>query len=152
MRCITLLTFLMLAILAISAEAGKVTINGACIDCNRPDAPTTTTRRPTSANSGRRRGRPTTPKPKNTKTKDDSDEDDWGNFNLFQDERGGQHITAARRHKRQWGHRQVIITDPGTGIGGGGGGWSGHVTTIDSRGRPGTVLHNDDCVGCNING
>ncbi|XP_064543451.1 bomanin Bicipital 1-like isoform X3 [Drosophila montana] len=40
MRCLMLLTFLILAMLAVSARAGNVVINGACRDCSPPDAET----------------------------------------------------------------------------------------------------------------
>lgn len=75
-----------------------------------------------------------------------------GDWTLHQDAKGGQHIAANKRHKRQYGGRQVILTDDG--FGGGSGGYSngGRITTIDSRGYPGTVVRNDDCVGCNIRG
>ncbi|XP_064543449.1 uncharacterized protein LOC135431952 isoform X1 [Drosophila montana] len=147
MRCLMLLTFLILAMLAVSARAGKVTIKGECVDCNRPDAATTTTRRPSTAHGGHGRATTPKPKPKSHKASDDSDEDlSMGDWNLSQGAHGAQHISSGSRHKRQ---RQVIITDSGFG----GGGWSGgRVTTLDSRGRPGTVVRNDDCVGCNING
>lgn len=119
--------------------AGKVSIKGECVDCHRDG---TTTRRPS-----RTRGRQTTPKPK-PKSTQHSDEDDDAGWMLSQGGYGAQSISRGGRYKRQ-GYQQIITSDPGLG----GGGWSGgRVTTINTRGRPGTYVHNDDCVGCNING
>ncbi|KAM8712812.1 hypothetical protein ACLKA7_013184 [Drosophila subpalustris] len=124
MRCITLLTVLVLAMLAVHVNAGKVVINGACVDCNtqKPHEESTTAK-PSSSHAEHSKGHQHT----------DKDEDD----------------STQERHKRQWGNRQVIITDDGPG----GGGWSGgRVTTIDGNRYPGSVVRNDDCVGCNIRG
>ncbi|XP_017868845.1 PREDICTED: uncharacterized protein LOC108617539 [Drosophila arizonae] len=144
MRCLTLLALLIVGLLATCARAGKVTINGACVDCHRDGA---TTHRPSSS-----RGPPTTPKSKSRpKSNKNSDEDDFDGWMLSQGQGGygAQSIWRGGRHRRQI-YRQQIITDPGLGSGGG---WSGgRVTTINTRGRPGTYVHNDDCVGCNING
>lgn len=132
--------------MGIVLPAGKVTINGACVDCHRDGA---TTHRPSSS-----RAPPTTPKSKSRpKSNKNSDEDDLDGWMLSQGQGqggyGAQSIWRGGRHRRQI-YRQQIITDPGLGSGGG---WSGgRVTTINTRGRPGTYVHNDDCVGCNING
>lgn len=64
------------------------------------------------------------------------------------DHKDGVQQIHAGRFVRQLGGRQVIYTNDGNG----GGGWSGRVTTIDGNRYPGTVVRNDDCVGCNIRG
>lgn len=113
------------------------------MDCNKPGE--TGTRKSTSS------GRATTAKPKaKGRTATSSAEDDdlsMGDWTLSQDAKGGQHIAANKRHKRQYGGRQVIFTDDTSGFSNG-----GRVTTLDSRGYPGTLVRNNDCVGCNIRG
>ncbi|XP_034478656.1 bomanin-23-like [Drosophila innubila] len=131
MRCITLLTVLVLAMLAVYVNAGKVVINGACVDCNtRKPVEDSTTLKPSSSHSHDH--------PYSNKDKDDSSKD------------SEQQIDAhVGRYRRQLGNRQVIYTNDGSGNGG----WSGgRVTTIDGNRYPGTVVRNDDCVGCNIRG
>ncbi|XP_016975101.1 bomanin Bicipital 1-like [Drosophila rhopaloa] len=157
MKCLTLLALLFLATLAF-VQAGKVTINGKCVDCSNDHTTTTTTHKPLR---GRGNGGKTTarPRPKSTPThrRPSSDEDDneLDGWSLHQSAGGSQHI--ARRSKRQWGGGQYIDLGGSGGRGGGGsggGGWSGGgVTTIDSRPYPGgTLVRNSDCVGCNIRG
>ncbi|KAH8321011.1 hypothetical protein KR067_013210 [Drosophila pandora] len=148
MKCLTLLAFFILALLAL-VQAGKVNINGKCIDCTH-DRPAATTTRKTPTTS-RGHSTPTTKKPKAKgaparKPASSSEED--GDWDLHQTAGGAQSI--ARRHRRQGG--QYI--DLGGSSGRGGGGWSGNgqVTTYDSRGYPGTLVRNSDCVGCNIRG
>ncbi|XP_034652684.1 uncharacterized protein LOC117891358 [Drosophila subobscura] len=150
MKYLTLLAALLLATLAF-VQAGKVTIKGECKDCNH-DRTTTTTRRPVPT---RGHGRPTTSKPKprpapgrGKPVSDEDDDDSAGQWSLHQSAGGSQHI--GRRHRRQWEPRGQYINLGGAG----GGGWSGdgRVTTIDSRGYPGTLVRNNDCVGCNIRG
>ncbi|XP_001361303.1 uncharacterized protein BomBc2 [Drosophila pseudoobscura] len=145
MKYLTLLAVLLLATLAF-VQAGKVTINGECKDCN--DGRTTST---THKTPPRGQGRQTTAKPKpktapgrRHQASDEDDDDSAGDWTLHQSAGGSQHI--GRRHRRQWEPRGQYIN-----LGGAGGG-SGRVTTIDSRGYPGTVVRNDDCVGCNIRG
>ncbi|XP_022232392.1 uncharacterized protein LOC111080856 [Drosophila obscura] len=149
MKYLTLLAVLLLATLAF-VQAGKVTIKGECKDCNH-DRTTTTTRKPASPTRGH--GRQTTAKPKPKAASGGrqpvSDEDDSaGDWSLHQTAGGSQHI--GRRHRRQWEPRGQYINLGGAS----GGGWTGdgRVTTIDSRGYPGTLVRNNDCVGCNIRG
>ncbi|XP_017117018.1 bomanin Bicipital 1 [Drosophila elegans] len=154
MKCLTLLALLFLATLAF-VQAGKVMINGKCVNCSHDHTTTTTTTHKPA------RGRATTakPKPKSSPThrRPSSDEDDNdldGGFSLHQSG-GSQYI--GRRSKRQWGGQYIDLGGSGGrggGGSGGGGGWSGGgVTTIDSRPYPGgTLVRNSDCVGCNIRG
>ncbi|XP_017087014.2 uncharacterized protein BomBc2 [Drosophila bipectinata] len=140
MKSLTLLAFLFLAFVAF-VQAGKVNINGKCIDCTH-DRPTTTTRKTPTASRGR--SPQTTKKPKASGRKAPSSSEEDGVWDLAQTSGGAQ--TIARRHRRQGG--QYID------LGRGGGGWSGNgqVTTYDSRGYPGTLVRNSDCVVCNIRG
>lgn len=133
MRYITLLTVL---VLAVYVNAGKVIIGGSCVDCNtqKPDVDSTTVKPLSGHNHG---GHSHTDK-SHKKTKQDDDS-------------SGDSSEEEGRFKRQWGGgRQIIRLDDGPQ----GGSWSGgggRVTTIDGR-SPGTVVRNDDCVGCNIRG
>ncbi|XP_017044710.1 bomanin Bicipital 1 [Drosophila ficusphila] len=151
MKCLTLFALLFLATLAF-VSAGKVMINGKCVNCSTDKTTTstaTTTHKPSTGKGG---GGRTTAKPKSKSTparrqsssEEDDDDDLGGSWSLHQSG-GSQYI--GRRSKRQGG--QYI--DLGRG---GGGGWSGGgVTTIDSRPYPGgTLVRNSDCVGCNIRG
>lgn len=128
--------------------AGKVTIKGECVNCNGPSTTTHKPSTPARGHGGKTTAKPRKATPARGGSDSDSDEDDDSGWSLHQSADGGQHIN--RRHKRQWGGTQVINLGEG---GGGGGGWSGgRVTTIDSRGYPGTVVRNADCVSCNIRG
>ncbi|KAH8272922.1 hypothetical protein KR018_009911 [Drosophila ironensis] len=154
MKSWTLWALLIVATLAF-VQAGKVNINGKCIDCTHDRTTTTTTRKPASSGRG---GGKATPKPRaqsppsrGRPSSSDEDDDLSGNWDLHQSADGRvQHI--ARRHKRQWGGGGTQYINLGSG--GRGGGWPGDgpVTTIDSRGYPGTLVRNSDCVGCNIRG
>ncbi|XP_017836321.2 uncharacterized protein LOC108595572 [Drosophila busckii] len=140
MRCFILLTLLLVVLMALSVNAGSVTIKGQCVDCNKPET-TSTTRKPKGGRTT------TTVKPKHrsaAKSSDESDEDtSLGDISLDMDSHGHQHI--GHRHKRQWG-RQIIRTDNNFGNSG----YPGYVTTIDGRGQYEPVVRNNDCVGCNI--
>ncbi|KAH8401568.1 hypothetical protein KR009_006519 [Drosophila setifemur] len=156
MKCLTLLALSLLATLAF-VQAGKVSIKGECVNCSHDHPVTTTTHKPTPT-----RGRAVTTTPKSkakpkgggspARRRPSSDEDDdLDGWSLHQSGGGTQHIS--RRYRRQWGGGQYIDLG-GSGGGGGGRGWTGNgpVTTIDSRGYPGTLVRNSDCVGCNIRG
>ncbi|KAH8331519.1 hypothetical protein KR074_005000 [Drosophila pseudoananassae] len=147
MKCLTLVAFLFLAFVAF-VQAGKVNINGKCIDCTH-DRPTTTTHK--TPTSSRGRSPQTTKKPKAkgapARRPASSSEED-GDWDLTQTSGGAQ--TIARRHRRQGG--QYIDLGGSSGRGGGGLTGNGPVTTYDSRGYPGTLVRNSDCVGCNIRG
>ncbi|EDW85751.1 uncharacterized protein Dwil_GK23236 [Drosophila willistoni] len=157
--------FALLLVAVLSVQAGKVTIKGTCVDCNQPETTTPRAPQPSRGSSGGHGRHQTTIKPKPLPARRvvshaDNDDDDWslggGNsWGLHQSIGGGrdggvsQHITGGHRYKRQWGGRQIIRTGGGDGDGGWGG---GPITTIDSRGQPGTFVRNNDCVGCNIRG
>ncbi|XP_016975102.1 uncharacterized protein LOC108041639 [Drosophila rhopaloa] len=119
MKCLTLLALLFLATLAF-AQAGKVTINGKCVDCSNDRTTTTTTTHKPSR--GRGNGGKTTarPRPKATPThrRPSSDEDDneLDGWSLHQSAGGSQHI--GRRSKRQRGGDYDIVID-GSGRRGG---------------------------------
>ncbi|XP_030374594.1 uncharacterized protein LOC115624135 [Scaptodrosophila lebanonensis] len=137
MKCIALLVIL--AVFAY-ASAGKVTINGKCIDCNEPTQPPAT--RPRTTKKSGSSGRPTPTKiggngGRKTPARDD-EIDAWAkelhNFNVKQVGGGvSQQISGGgHRHKRQ------IYQSGGR--------------RIDASGFPGTIVHNDDCRNCNIRG
>ncbi|KAL7737328.1 hypothetical protein ACLKA6_012943 [Drosophila palustris] len=105
MRCIILLTFLILVILTVAINAGKVTINGACVNCNRPNLDRTTPRVPTTRyNYGGRSygsyGRQTTAMPRQT-GRNPAHQDDWSmdGWNLYQNADGAQHISGGRGYR-----------------------------------------------------
>ncbi|XP_060657968.1 bomanin Bicipital 1-like [Drosophila nasuta] len=131
MQRLVLLTVLVLAVLAANANAGKVTIRGQCVDCNRPEEESTTHK-----SSGSQDHAAHSPgQSKTSAAPAQASNSDWSQ-------------QLSNRFKRQWGGQQVIRFD------GDDGGFSGgrSVTTIDGRGYPGTVVRNNDCVGCNIRG
>ncbi|EDV55063.1 immune-induced peptide 23 [Drosophila erecta] len=157
MKSLTLLALLFLATLAF-VHAGKVSINGKCVNCSHDQTTTTTTRKPSTGKGGRGR---TTAKPSSrsppargrSSWEEDDDDDLAGGWSLHQSAGGTQYI--GRRSKRQLrGGQYIDLGGSGGRGGGGGGGWAGSgITTIDSSGYPGgTLVRNSDCVGCNIRG
>ncbi|KAH8372125.1 hypothetical protein KR093_010116, partial [Drosophila rubida] len=114
---------------------GKVTIRGQCVDCNRPEEESTTPKSSSSSHDHAAHS--------HGQGKAAADDDDLQQISHV------AHSSSPRyRLKRQWGGRQVITLDgPDADIYRG-----GPVTTLDSRGYPGTLVRNSDCVGCNIRG
>ncbi|XP_034478658.1 uncharacterized protein LOC117784915 [Drosophila innubila] len=102
MRCILLSTFLILAMLSVCINAGRVIINGVCTNCNRPNLDRTTTHVPTTRHSygGRSYGRQTTARPRQTYRQPARD-DDWSmeGWNLYQTADGRQQISGGQGYR-----------------------------------------------------